>query len=183
MLLQLSRMFRVGTLRHGSKGVTALAILSLAPLCLTATSCAKRKLAVRVAIEAGANGNTPVALDIVRVNDKDLVKELSKLTAADWFAKRDQYQLDYPKPGELSITSGEWVPGQAVPSVSLPAGPPIPIPFLSSKATTLVFANYFTLGPHRAELEASKGMLIDLGENDLKIVGGGGKSLKLPEKK
>lgn len=169
-------------LRHRTKGVAIIVLFCLTAFCLATTGCLKRQLSVRVMIEPGANQNSPVALDIVRVDNKDLVKELSKLTAADWFAKRDQYQLDYPKAGVLTVTSGEWVPGQPVPPVEMPAGSLVPIPFLSSKATTLVFANYFTAGPHRAELQPAKGTTIDLGENDLKIIGGG-KSIKLPEKK
>jgi hypothetical protein len=108
------------------------------------------------------------------------VKELSKLTAADWFAKRDQYQLDYPKSSVLSIISREWVPGQPIAPIPTAKPPLIPVPFLSSKAATLLFANYFTPGPHRAEF--LPGDSVDLGENDLKIVPGG-KSFQLPEKK
>src|SRR5580698_2239305 len=151
MLHQLSRKFSVGMPRHRTLGVATIALFFLA-----FSGCAKRQLSVRVTIEPGANENSPVALDIVRVDEKDLVKELSKLTAADWFQKREQYQLDYSKPGVLSVTSGEWVPGERVPAVELPAPSPIPIPFLSSKATTLVFANYFNAGPHRADLQPDK---------------------------
>jgi type VI secretion system protein len=153
MLLQLSRVFSVALC-----------------LALALCGCMKRQLTVKVSIVPGANGNSPVALDVVSVNDKDLVKELSKLTAADWFQKRDQYRLDYSKPGILSVTSGEWVPGQAVPSVELPAPFPVPIPLLSSKATVLIFANYFTPGPHRAELQPKKVTIVQLGENDLKVL-------------
>jgi hypothetical protein len=85
MLHQLSRKFSVGMPRHRTLGVATIALF-----CLAFSGCAKRQLSVRVTIEPGANENSPVALDIVRVDEKDLVKELSKLTAADWFAKRDQ---------------------------------------------------------------------------------------------
>lgn len=166
MLLQLSRVFSTGTSKLRASGAGIL-VLS----CLALFGCMKRQLTVKVTIVPGANGNSPVALDVVSVTDKDLTKELSKLTAADWFQKRDQYKLDYTKPGVLRVESGEWVPGQRVPSVDLPAPLPIPIPLLSSKATTLVFANYFTPGPHRAELQPKKVTSIELGENDLKILG------------
>jgi type VI secretion system protein len=118
---------------------------------------------------AGANGNNPVALDLVSTTNKDLGKEISKLTAADWFQKRAQYLRDYSKPGVLRVTSGEWVPGQPVPSLELPAPFPVPLPIISSTATVLAFANYFSPGPHRAKLQPNKVTTIHLGEDDLTV--------------
>ena len=135
-----------------------------------ASGCAKRQLTVKVGIVAGANGNNPVALDLVSVTDKDLGKEISKLTAADWFQKRAQYQLDYSKPGILHVTSGEWVPGQSVPALQLPAPFPIPLPMITSTTTVVAFANYFSPGPHRAKLQPNKLTTIQLGEDDLAVV-------------
>jgi type VI secretion system protein len=166
MLHQLSREFMVGMPRRGPLCVVISLLFGL-----LSSGCSKRQLTVKVNIANGANGNNPVALDLVSVNDKDLLKEISKLTAADWFQKRDQYLLDYSKPGVLAVRSGEWVPGQAVPSMALPAPLlPIPVPMLSSKATVLAFANYFSPGPHRAKLQPEKVTTIQLGEDDLKIV-------------
>src|SRR3954465_5003094 len=72
------------------------------------------KLDLRVHVSPRANGENPVALDIVLVSDKDLLKELQKMSASDWFAQRDQIILDHPKEGQLVVFKRELVPGQLV---------------------------------------------------------------------
>ncbi|MDQ1473128.1 MAG: type secretion system protein [Bryobacterales bacterium] len=168
MLQQLSGIFIVSA---SIKARWRLGFCALLAIVLT-SACAKRQLTIKVGITAGANGNNPVALDLVSVTDKDLGKEISKLTAADWFQKREQYLRDYSKPGVLNVTSGEWVPGQPVPSLQLPAPFPIALPIISSSATVLVFANYFSPGPHRAKLQPNKLTTIRLGEDDLTVFTG-----------
>lgn len=139
-------------------------------LLVALSDCAKREFTVKVAIVPEANGNNPVAVDLVRVEDKDLAKEISKLTAADWFQKRDQYVRDYPKPGILTVESSEWVPGQPVSPLKIPSPLSLPIPLISTSPTTLIFANYFTPGPHRAKLEPHKIITIQLDVDDLTVV-------------
>src|SRR5262245_36500776 len=72
------------------------------------------KLDVKVHISPVANRNNPVAVDLVLVSDKKLLKELMKMSAKDWFAQKHQVQLDYPKEKDLAAGSWEWVPGQTV---------------------------------------------------------------------
>ncbi|HJR08834.1 MAG TPA: hypothetical protein VJ842_16360 [Pyrinomonadaceae bacterium] len=119
------------------------------------------KLMVKVNVTARANNNNPVALDLVLVKDKKLFKELMKISAAEWFEKRNQYRLDYPKELGLSAGSWEWVPGQVV-TIE-------PIPFKYKVAGGLVFANYFTPGTHRAVIDASKPVVITLGAEDISV--------------
>lgn len=147
----------------------ALALLS---------GCGGRRLTVKINIVNAANANNPIAVDLVQVADKDLAKEIGKLTAADWFQKKEQYLLDYPKPGELEVVdSREWIPGQSVSPITIPApgslpiAIPVKIPVVAPKAPTMfVFANYFTPGPHRANLLPNKITTIQLGVDDLKVV-------------
>src|SRR2546423_2735476 len=72
------------------------------------------KLVMKVNVSPQANNNNPIALDLVLVKDKKLLKELMKISAKEWFEKRNQYRLDYPKETGLSTGSWEWVPGQVV---------------------------------------------------------------------
>src|SRR5262245_36111225 len=51
---------------------------------------------VAVTVAERANENNPVALDIVVVNDKKMIDEIQKLTAKDWFQRKQQYLLDTP---------------------------------------------------------------------------------------
>lgn len=170
----LQRLRRIFTISCAIGEVIALCV----PL-LFLNDCASRRIRIDVNITENANDRNPVALDFVTVGNKDLEKEISKLTAAQWFQKRQQYLLDYPKTSELSVISGEWVPGQRVPVQELPSPSAlpvpikIPVPLLSSSAPTLVFANYFSPGPHRATLVLKKSTRIELGDDDLKVITGG----------
>src|ERR1044071_4483147 len=71
-------------------------------------------LDVKFHISPAANNNNPVAVDLVLVKDKKLLGELMKMSASDWFEKRHQVELDYPKETELDAGRWEWVPGQQV---------------------------------------------------------------------
>lgn len=108
-----------------------------------------------------ANQNNPVAIDLVLVSDKKLLKELKKLSAKEWFERRNQYQLDYPKEIELSTHRWEWVPGQAV-KID-------PVTVKIEINGGIIFANYFTPGAHRAVIDPRKNILIKLGEEDFTV--------------
>jgi type VI secretion system protein len=117
------------------------------------------KLDVKVHISPTANNNNPVAVDLVLVKDKKLLQELMKMSANDWFEKRHQVELDYPKETELDAGRWEWVPGQQVKLDSVPVNLDI--------AGGVVFANYFSAGTHRAPINPRKGILITLGDENL----------------
>ena len=145
--------------------VLIFACVVFAPVLLTAcfpkVIRSTNKLMLKVDVSARANNNNPVALDLVLVKDKKLFKELMKISAAEWFEKRNQYRLDYPKEIGLSAGSWEWVPGQVV-TIE-------PIPFKFKVAGGLVFANYFTPGTHRAVIDAKKPFVITLGPEDISV--------------
>jgi type VI secretion system protein len=115
-------------------------------------------LSVQVANDA--NVNQPVACDFVSINDKDLAKDVAKMTAADWFQKRDQITQDF-KTTAVSIRSWEWVPGQVVPDIV--------VPMRKTPRAILVFARYSTPGPHRALVDASKREILMLSRDDMKL--------------
>jgi len=114
-----------------------------------------------VDISPQANNNNPVALDLVLVKNGKLFKELMKIPASEWFEKRKQYRLDYPKEIGLNAGSWEWVPGQVV-KID-------PIAFKEKYAGGLVFANYFSPGAHRAVINPSKSFVITLGPEDIAV--------------
>ena len=119
------------------------------------------KLKMRVHISPDANNNNPIALDLVLVKDKKLLNELGKMTAAEWFEKRDQLRRDYPKERDLGNRRWEWVPGQVV-VIN-------PIPLESKFAGGIIFANYFTPGAHRALINPRKPFVINLGAKDISV--------------
>ena len=119
------------------------------------------KLVMKVNVSPQANNNNPVALDLVLIKDKKLLKELMKISAKEWFEKRDQYHLDYPKETGLSFGSWEWVPGQVV-----KLGP---MPLKSKFAGGIIFANYFSPGEHRALIDPRKPFVVNLGAEEITV--------------
>ena len=122
------------------------------------------KLVVKVNVSSQANNNNPVALDLVLVKDKKLLQELMKISAKEWFEKRSQFLLDYPKETGLSFGSWEWVPGQVVRIE--------PMPLKSKFAGGIIFANYFSPGTHRALIDPRKSVVVNLGAEDITVRSG-----------
>lgn len=125
-------------------------------------SAKARDLQVSVHVSPEANGGNPVALDLLLVSDKELLKDLQKMTASQWFERRDQIVLDHPKPGELVVVSREWSPGQVVAPDKVKVAPEI--------RAAVVFANYFNPGEHRAVLDPRRDVLIKLGGEKIEVV-------------
>lgn len=147
-----------------------LALVAAAPACRKVSTVVRStvpgasgesRLEPRVEISESANQNNPVAIDLVLVSDKKLLDELKKLSAKEWFEKRNQYQLDYPKELELGTHRWEWVPGQVVKIA------PVTVKFEITGG--IIFANYFTPGAHRALINPRKNILIKLGEEDFTV--------------
>lgn len=121
----------------------------------------QKKLVVKVNISQRANNNNPIAVDLILVKDKKLYRELMKLSASEWFEKRNQYRRDYPKETGLTAGSWEWVPGQVV------AVEPIVLKY--KVAGALVFANYLKPGTYRATVDPSKPVVITLGPDEISV--------------
>jgi type VI secretion system protein len=122
-----------------------------------------RKVDLQVSVSERANGGNPVAIDILLVSDKELLKQLQKMTASDWFAKRGQIILDHPKQQDLVVLSHEWVPGQFVEPSQLSVSQDV--------KAGVVFANYFGPGEHRAILDPRfRDVQITLGEEKIEVV-------------
>jgi type VI secretion system protein len=134
--------------------------------------CGSRQLTIRIDIVPNSNDNSAIAVDVVSVANGDLAKQISKLTAADWFRDKNDYLMTDSKPGTLSVKSGEWIAGQkGIPDIKIPAPKRLKVPIVGAPApTVIVFANYLTPGPHRATLQPDKLTTILLGQDDLQVV-------------
>ncbi|EXF92817.1 type VI secretion protein [Pseudomonas fluorescens HK44] len=95
-------------------------------------------------VAAHANDDTPIAVDFVAVNDPDLLKQLSALTARQWFSEREQFQRDYRQ--LMTVWGLELVPGQFIDQQPFPLGG-------KRAAGLLIFASYNTPGAHRLRLD------------------------------
>jgi len=126
-------------------------------------------MCVRTDIVPAANSNQPVAVDLLLVGDKALLKKLAALSAADWFDQRAQFLRDYPDEKDLHVYQHEWVPGQSIPCMNVP-GVAGSLPIVSKSKAVLVFANYFTKGDHRAQIKKAQSLVIHLMEDDFQIL-------------
>lgn len=116
-------------------------------------------LDLNITIDPVANENSPVALDLVLIKDKNFWKTAPAMTAKDWFAQRSDLQRRYRK--KLEVHSWEWVPGQAIAPII------IKVPRRFSGA--MVFANYPSLGTHSAPVPLGGNVIIALRENDFSL--------------
>jgi type VI secretion system protein len=115
-----------------------------------------KELVMDVHVEPEANHNSPVAVDVLLVKDKDVLKSLIGMSATEWFQKRKDFERTHPK--GILASSWEWVPGQEVGPVSVPKA--------SSAKAILLFANYLTSGEHRAELPKGGQVSLKLSADD-----------------
>ncbi|MEA9977317.1 MULTISPECIES: type VI secretion protein [unclassified Pseudomonas] len=116
-------------------------------------------LVLDVALQA--NDDSPVAVDFIAVNDVELLKQLSGLTAKQWFAERNQFQRDFRQ--HISVWGLELVPGQLIESGIFP---------LDGKPAVglLVFANYNNPGPHRLRLEGERKIWLKFDSRDMTLL-------------
>ena len=147
--------------------MTKTLVLSVVVLTLTACSFLSRpgqlfggRATVEARLANGANGDRPLAVDLVIVYDAKLEAELAALTAAEWFATRSQY-LQVDPPTALTVHSWEWVPGQRV--------PPRQIEYDMGALSTLVFASYATAGDHRARVAPNRDLLLVFAADDFQV--------------
>jgi type VI secretion system protein len=146
------------------RSLKAMAGLAAAGLFLSLASCGSSEpedprlgsvntQVIEIQVARNINDDYPVAVDAVLVYNSVLYDELLKTSAKDWFAKVEQYRLDYPR--GFDVWRWEVVPGQAVPSQLLPDT-------VNQAIGMIVFANYFTPGEHRAAVGATRGLRIYL---------------------
>jgi type VI secretion system protein len=116
------------------------------------------ELAFQVAPDA--NDNTPVAVDLVLVDDKRLLDQLLTLTAREWFEQREQIRRDHPR--DIELLGWELVPGQELPPQPVRAG--------RRSVAAIIYANYLAPGAHRWRLGGERRVLVHLGPRAFDIV-------------
>jgi type VI secretion system protein len=109
-----------------------------------------------VGIDPDANKNSPVAMDVVLIKDKNFWKAAPDMSAKDWFARKNDLERRYGK--KLQVTSWEWVPGQPI--------APITVKVPRWLYGAMVFASYPSPGSHSAPLPAGGKVSISLEEQD-----------------
>jgi type VI secretion system protein len=170
---------KVRQYRFGCAGHRRAVMLLAAVLLLTVAGCSRTKkvvdstkkaagsvvdkvtlrpspLDLNVGIDKAANGNSPVALDVVLIKDKNFWKTAPAMAAKDWFAQRDDLQRRYRT--KLQVHSWEWVPGQPIAPIV------VKVPRWFSGA--MVFADYPSPGTHSAPIPLGGKVRISLQKDD-----------------
>lgn len=99
---------------------------------------------ISVTSNVNSNGNMPVAIDIVFINDKTVNASLLGLTGPQWFANKSGLLLRYSK--ELSVAHLEVVPQTLKEKIPLPSN-------YSNAFKVLLFTNYVeAAGQHVADI-------------------------------
>lgn len=119
---------------------------------------------LRVAVEAepGANTDSPIALAVLVVYDEEVMRELARLKADDWFEQAEQRLRDNPDFEDFDLLQWEVMPGQVIPEVEMQ--------LQKRPSEGLVFADYYAEGDHRIRFNTSKRIVIVLGPNDFDVV-------------
>lgn len=161
-----------------SRGIRPVLALCLAALLLSSCGIAKKAesvsrgtgkaigfrlkpehFTIQVNVDGNANQNNPIPTDFVAVLDKGLIREVSKLTAKDWFERRIQIQRDFP--GKVAVASWEWVPGQRAGPIAIDLGRNFEAGYL--------FANYGNPGDHRAFIDVRGPIVVNLGPDEFSL--------------
>jgi len=117
--------------------------------------------AITLVAATDVNQNSPLALDLVFVNDSAALEKLLTMPAAKWFASKDELLKTYPN--ALIIKSWELVPQQVLQLSEEALGSP-------RVAGMVLFANYFTPGDHRAQLPLGRvAFLVDLNARSFSV--------------
>jgi type VI secretion system protein len=97
---------------------------------------------ISISVVDRANDNSPIAFDLVFISTRAPLEEtLSKLSATDWFAQREQMLRDYKD--DMAVLHWEVVPGQII------ATQPIARPPSRLRHGAFLYAAYKTPGAHR----------------------------------
>jgi hypothetical protein len=105
------------------------------------------------------NGGQAIAVDLAFVTQDLPAKEIAKLNARDYFARRTQLLRDFPE--AVQVRSWELAPGQLVKQAD--TDPPCNL------VGTFIFAGYATQGDHRAAVGNVSSLLVTLGAADLMV--------------
>lgn len=121
------------------------------------------KVEMRVTVAEDLNADSPVAVELLVVYDAKLLATLQSMTAQSWFQQRDKLLQQYSEVNhDLDAWMWEWVPGQVVREQRRR--------FKIGARGALIFANYFSAGDHRANVDPFQPFLLNLQATDFTVV-------------
>jgi len=115
---------------------------------------------ISIAADPDANRNSAVAVDLVMLTDPEAAAAIMKLSARDWFERRQQFTRDYPD--GLRILSWELAPGQVLRDA--------PVDSPGGMTNAIIFAGYRGDGDHRLRLGDVSRVRLLLDEKDVRLM-------------
>lgn len=140
----------------GSTGCSNGALQSI--LSLQTAKVWLNKVSFRVADDV--NDSSPVTLHILIPYKDDLLSDLSKMSAEEYFKRSEQIKND--NAGNLDIFSWDLIRSQKLDDEPI-------VPTKVSGVGILVFARYSTPGDHRISIADDEAVLIKLNKADFSI--------------
>ncbi len=122
----------------------------------TVASMFGRDLQVEIFVDPQLNLTSPLAVELVLLEDKKLALLVAELTAREWFAGRSQFARDHKKGWSSQLW--ECVPGQKIDPQ------PQTVRVKSGTKSAYLFADYLVPGAHREQVDPHKHFVLRLGE-------------------
>jgi hypothetical protein len=117
---------------------------------------------VRFKVSPNLNNNSPVSVHLIAVYRQDLMDELSKMTAFQYFNEIPKIKRSYSE-SSLKIFSFDIVPGQRLEDQNV-------LPDRTSSALgAFIFVRYSNDGEHRVQLGEERFLLVELGKLDFSV--------------
>jgi len=150
------------SLRKRAGAVLLAALTLVASACSMATKVRSMfggDLPFYVVVMPEANENSAVAVDAVVVYNQNVLDQIMKLRASEWFAKKKQFMNDHR--GDIDVQAWEWIPDQVVPEQN--------IAYRAGARKVVLFADYASEGEHRAALDPQQRFRLVLDTLDLNV--------------
>lgn len=150
-------------LKSSLRFVQSLLVLS----CATAIGCGPSgptRLVMKFEVSRKANDDNPLKVDVVVAYDAELVDELDRLTANEWFDQREQRMRSNPGGTAFSAWRWELTPGLEVPNVELP--------LRGIPAQGILYAGYYSRGKHSARFDPARAQLVSFRQDAFRVLAG-----------
>lgn len=122
------------------------------------------RLAMEFDVSRKANDDNPLRVEVIVAYDAELVDELDRLTANEWFDQREQRMRSNPDGAAFRTWRWELTPGLEVPNIELPLrGVP---------AQGLIYAGYYSRGKHSARFDPARAQTVQFRQDAFRVVAG-----------
>ncbi|MGK0357863.1 MAG: type VI secretion system protein [Bradymonadia bacterium] len=131
-------------------------------LCLSGCGPAgPTRLKMKFDVSRKANADNPIQVDVVVAYDPELIEELARMTANEWFAQREARLRS--NPGEAKFNAWKW---EITPGLELAA---VDESLKGEPAQGLIFANYLSRGKHSARFDPGFAQTINFGYDAFRL--------------